>query len=75
MAKFVISMQGEKVWHNCCMECIISDTTDETLERVREYLSKKYNLEVEEFTNYNGWMKAYTSNKGIEVFLEEVREL
>ena len=75
MAKFVISIQGEHVWHNCQMECIISDTTDETLEKVRKHLSKKYNLEIGEFKIHNGLMKAYTSDKDVEVFLDEVKEL
>ena len=55
--------------------CTIDDTTDETLNKVKEAIKSKYGLEVYDFTIKLGILNAWTSNDGIEVFIEEVYPL
>ena len=71
----IVTLRGEHVFHECSLFCTIDDTTDETLNKVKEAIKSKYGLEVYDFTIKLGILNAWTSNDGIEVFIEEVYPL
>lgn len=75
MSKYVVSMQGEHVWHGVSIKYVLDEVTEENLNLVRELIEKKYNIKVEQFHNYNYWWKANTSDKEVDIYIEEVREL
>lgn len=75
MTRFVVSMQGDGVWHDFINVGIIDDTSEETLTRVRAYLGKRFGIKIEDFGIYRGRIVAKTSREDIEVLVEEVEAL
>lgn len=71
----IVTLRGEHVFHECSLFCTIDDTTDETLNKIKEAIKSKYDLEVYDFTIKLGILNAWTSNDGIKVFIEEVFSL
>lgn len=71
---FVVSLRGEGVWHNCQLHFGISDTNEETLEKVRQKIAKDCNLEVYEFScNVFGIYEAWTSREDVRVYIECIK--
>ena len=68
----IVTLRGEHVFHECALFRTIDDTTDATLNKVKEAIKSKYGLEVYDFTKRYGFLNAWTSNDKIEVFIEEV---
>ena len=71
----IVTLRGEHVFHECSLFCTIDDTTNETLNKIKEAIKSKYGLEVYDFTIKFGILNAWTSNDGIKVFIEEVFSL
>lgn len=75
MRKYVISLQGENVWHNVLIEYIINNIEEDTLKKVSTLLEDKYNIKIEPFTKVNSsCLIAKTSIINAEVIIEEVEE-
>ena len=72
---FVVTIRGEAVFHECSLLCYITDTTDATLDAVRSYVASRCNLGVYDFSMIHGVLCAWTSNKDVKVFIEEVYKL
>lgn len=68
----IVTLRGEHVFNECFLFCTIDDTTDATLNKVKEAIKSKYGLEVYDFTKQYGILNAWTSNGKIKVFIEEV---
>ena len=68
----IVTLRGEQIFHECSPLCTIDDTTDATLNKVKETIKSKYGLEVYDFTKQYGFLNAWTSNDKIKVFIEEV---
>lgn len=67
----VVTLRGAHVFHECSLEFTIPNTNEETLANVRGIISKKYSLEVYDFTRQHGILVAYTSDPDVKVFIEE----
>lgn len=72
---FVVTIRGRAVFHECSLLCYITDTTDATLDAVKSYTASHCNLEVYDFSMKHGVLCAWTSNKDVKVFIEEVYKL
>lgn len=72
MILFAITLRGSHVFHDCFIHCLITGTTDETLNRVKTDIKGKYNVEVYDFSIVHGVLVAETNNFGVKVFVEEV---
>lgn len=74
---FVVTLRGKGVWHDCQVQFAIKDTTDETLEIVRQKLAKSNSIEVYEFFRSSrfGTIEAGTSRNDVTVYVEEVAVL
>lgn len=72
---FVVTIRGQAVFHECSLLCYITDTTDTTLNTVKSYVASHCNLEVYDFSMKHGALCAWTSNKDVKVFIEEVYKL
>ena len=75
MTLFSITLNGRAVFHQYLIFCLIKDTTDETLNRVKTEIEKKYDLKVYDFSFVHGILVAETDNPDIKVFLDEVEIL
>lgn len=65
-SKFIVTLRGKAIFNGCLLFCFIEDTTEETLNKVALALKKSYyNLDVDFSTKH-------TSNKDIDVYIEEV---
>lgn len=74
---FVVTLRGEGVWHGCQLYFAIKDTTDETLDAVRNEIAKSCNVEVYDFElNYGACMlEAKTSLRDVVACIEEVFDI
>lgn len=68
----IVTLRGEHVFHECSLFCTIDNTTDATLNKIKEEIKSKYGLEVYDFTKQCGTLNAWTSNDKVKVFIEEV---
>lgn len=74
---FTVSLRGERVWHECQVQFAIEDTTEETLNAVRNKLEKSCNIKVYDFVvnPMYGTIEASTSRKGVAVYIEKIQLL
>lgn len=72
MTLFAITLRGSHVFHDCSIHCLIKDTTDETLNRVKTKIEEQYNLKVYDFSIVHGVLVAETDYFDVKVFVEEV---
>lgn len=69
---FVATLRGKGVWQECSLFKIIADTQEHTLNNLAKDISSQYGINVSEFHYDHGYLKAYTSNENITIYIEEV---
>lgn len=72
MTLFAITLRGSHVFHEYSIFCLIKDTTEETLNRVKNEIKKKYDINVYDFSIKYGVLYADTDFHDVRVFVEEV---
>ena len=72
MALFAVTLRGSYVFHECSIFCLIKDTTEETLKRVKRKIEEKHNLKMDDFSRKYGFLSADIDFHDVRVFIEEV---
>lgn len=72
MTLFAVTLRGSYVFHECSIFCLIKDTTEETLKRVKREIEEKHNLKMDDFSRKYGFLSADTDFHDVRVFVEEV---
>lgn len=72
MILFAVTLRGSYVFHECSIFCLIKDTTEETLKRVKNKIEEKHNLKMDDFSRKYGFLSADTDFHDVRVFIEEV---
>lgn len=69
---FVVTLRGTHVFHECSLQFAVSNTGDETLNKIKDIIAKQCNLEVYDFTRQYGVLVAWTNDTNVKVFIEEI---
>lgn len=75
MKSYVVYLHGEGVYQNCFVLCIVHNLMGNTINKIKEVVEEKYNIEVEDFDTKFGSLIARTSRKDVQIVIERVNDL